>query len=489
MIMIVVMKIVAMLILLFHKNTRLIKERTLVVNLDRADVVITQEMDPIVVSDVELEGFIRDMEDIQKELLLSYYTKIADDYIEHQYFLEIQSYDPIPSPSFSFSDYDEEEPSMVYRHDYGYDSDSSELQLIYRTYHYNDTSDYKIPLSFEDEMLLEQDSIELDKLLMSTGEYFYEDNREQRIQHLQECNEHLSFINEQLENELKETELEYKKREIELASSSQISKSLEAISHGLTNQWYNVGPTIHLSTQSYKSLTIYKVLDLLQANRQLKEKKEHLMTTMDSICYNNTILSHQLSQKCIENEYLLVQLDLAQHMKQPHTKKRKRSIQLDPIQQIEPLSIDEQLNICINLNTDLLLTNTCLQDQIDTQNTINDSLISQIREFGNHQYEIEMTYNDTLEDIFSELSSLGSEGIDIAEHRHIGLLSDIRGNIDEKNEIQEQINVLSRKIMDLETYKPLFLKACEEIEEEKKIILSEFSNYGYLNVIQSFLEK
>ena len=43
--------------------------------------------------------------------------------------------------------------------------------------------------------------------------------------------------------------------------------------------------------------------------------------------------------------------------------------------------------------------------------------------------------------------------------------------------------------MDLETYKPLFLKACEEIEEEKKIILSEFSNYGYLNVIQSFLEK
>jgi hypothetical protein len=57
-------------------------------------------------------------------------------------------------------------------------------------------------------------------------------------------------------------------------------------------------------------------------------------------------------------------------MKQPHTKKRKRSIQLDLIQQIEPLSIDEQLNICINLNTDLLLTNTCLQDQIDTQNIV-----------------------------------------------------------------------------------------------------------------------
>ena len=94
-----------------------------------------------------------------------------------------------------------------------------------------------------------------------------------------------------------------------------------------------------------------------------------------------------------------------------------------------------------------------------------------------------------MKNLKKKLSSLGSEGIDIPEHRHIGLLSDIRGNIDEKNEIQEQINVLSRKIIDLETYKPLFLKACEEIEEEKKIILSEFSNYGYLNVIQSFLEK
>jgi len=251
----------------------------------------------------------------------------------------------------------------------------------------------------------------------------------------------------------------------------------------------NHGPYLILLTKDKYTSIIQEILDHLNTHYDLKNQKDHLISSIDSIRYKYSILSQQLSDLCLQNEQLLVRLELAEHMQ---SYKRKRQSHDDiPLEQphkkkkiIEDQYTRQQLDIPTNEYYDLSNLEFYLQETLWQQSGIRDD----IGEMESQKEYLQDIIRQILRESLHNNKELKPDGIYVSEKKYMGLMDDIHFSVDENNQLQNQINSLQSELDELKKKESLFSTAREIILSEKEVIVTELYNYGWMDIIDSYLE-
>jgi hypothetical protein len=350
-----------------------------------------------------------------------------------------------------------------------------------------------------EEMIAVHEHLTVEHDIIMAENYYYEEvYPEQIIREQLQINHELSINIEQLEEELANNEQTTEQYKNDLQILTTEYKLLQKKTDWVRNH-LEFGPYLmHLTKDMYTSI-IQKILDHLNKNDRLKNQKTHLTSSIDSIRHKHNVLSQQLSDLCLQNEQILVRLELAGHMQSYKRKRQSHDTTCEqPLKKNKIIDNQynqytrEQLDIYINDYYDLRSIELYLQEQLwqqsEIQNDINDFNCNEIGEMEQQILYLETLLRQILRESLHNNEELKSDGIYVSEKNYMGLMDDIHFSVDENNQLQNQINSLQSELDELKKKESLFSTAREIILSEKMVIVTELYNYGWMDIIDSYLE-